>query len=249
MSSPQYWSTLLTAKPPPPVCTGMPSAMLMSCPWASQMKHEKSCDWLKIGLRAARRMMMPISRAMLSSLRSRTVIVILSSTMAASAGADAGEPVVAKAIDQHFLPGGDEQRGRRLLDHRRAREHVAGPELPPVVHAGGNGGDAPVEEDRPPGRRLPPRPLGRHGVAPDLQLRRRPDGGHPQVHHLDAGCEIPGAVELLVPLVEARHEAREELRPQRPRHLDRDLPLLPCVPEAEHGAELHRARREALGLE
>src|ERR1700693_3133333 len=137
------------------------------------MKHEKSCDWLKIGLRAARRMMMPISRAMLSSSRSRTVMVILSSIIAASAAADARQPVVSKAIDPHFLPGGDDQRRRRLLAHRRPREHIAGPELPPVVHAGRDGGSAVVEEDRPRGRGLAPRPLGRRGGVPDPPLRRR----------------------------------------------------------------------------
>ncbi len=56
-----------TAKPPPPVWIGMPSACETSVPAASVMKQEKSCDWLKIGLREVRIITQPICRAMWSS--------------------------------------------------------------------------------------------------------------------------------------------------------------------------------------
>ena len=56
-----------TAKPPPPVWIGMPSAWLISVPRASAMKQEKSWLWLKIGERAVRVITQPIWCEMWSS--------------------------------------------------------------------------------------------------------------------------------------------------------------------------------------
>ena len=56
-----------TAKPPPPVWIGMPSAWLIRVPRASAMKQEKSWLWLKIGERAVRVITQPIWCEMWSS--------------------------------------------------------------------------------------------------------------------------------------------------------------------------------------
>src|SRR5262249_44157012 len=125
---------------PPPVWIGMPSATEISRPRASARKHEKSWDWLKIGLREARRMMIPISRAMLSSLRSRTVSVTLSSSIGGLLVSGAGETVVAVAIHADLSPRRPHERGRRLLDDGRAGDPVAAVERAAIEDARGDGG-------------------------------------------------------------------------------------------------------------
>ena len=60
MSSPKSRSTAFSAKPPPPLWIGMPSAWAMISPRAVATKQVKSWLWLKIGLRAVRGMIQPI---------------------------------------------------------------------------------------------------------------------------------------------------------------------------------------------
>src|SRR3546814_5105933 len=67
MSPAKAANSARTAKPPPPVWIGMPSAWETSTPSAFARKQEKSCAWEKIGLRAVRVMTQPICRLIWSS--------------------------------------------------------------------------------------------------------------------------------------------------------------------------------------
>lgn len=67
MRPPKSRSSARTAKPPPPVWMGMPSALAISVPAGSVMKQEKSWLWLKIGLRAVRVITQPMWRLTWSS--------------------------------------------------------------------------------------------------------------------------------------------------------------------------------------
>ena len=60
MTSPKSRRIARTPNPPLPVWIGIPSAWLTTSPLGPAMKQEKSCAWLKIGLRAVRTITQPI---------------------------------------------------------------------------------------------------------------------------------------------------------------------------------------------
>src|SRR3972149_4341952 len=132
MSDPNARSRPRTAKPPLPVWIGQPSACDTSRPVGPVMKQEKSCDW-KIGLRAVRSITQPICWETWSSRFWTRARRTGSSAMARLQRREVDQEVVA-VVDLKLVAGTDEDRRRRLLDHERSGEPVAGLEV-------GAGGD------------------------------------------------------------------------------------------------------------